>query len=91
MIIALSVPEDTVSLPQKEANIEVKLETWDYGTVAQILHLGTYQQEDASVERLQQFIGDSGYRISGPHEEEYLTKPDAKAPQTIIRYQVSKK
>lgn len=91
MIIALPVPEGTISLPQKEANIEVKLETWDYGTVAQILHLGAYDREDASIERLHQFIRDSGYEITGPHEEEYLTRPDAKIPKTIIRYQVSRK
>ncbi len=91
MIIALPVPEDTTSLPQKVAGIEVKLETWDYGTVAQILHLGTYDQEEASVERLHKFIEDSGYEIVGLHEEEYLTRPDAKVPKTIIRYPIRKK
>jgi len=91
MVIGLPVPEDTASLPQKVAGTEVKLESWDYGTVAQILHLGTYDREDASVERLHEFIEESGYEISGTHEEEYLTSPDAKSPKTIIRYQVSKK
>ena len=90
-IIGLPVPENTTSLPQKVACIEVKLETWDYGTVAQILHLGAYDQEEATVERLQQFIAESGYEIAGLHEEEYLTRPDAKAPKTIIRYPVRKK
>jgi hypothetical protein len=28
------------------------------------------------------------YEIAGPHEEEYLTRPDAKVPKTIIRYAV---
>jgi len=91
MIIGLPVPEDTTSLPQKVATIEVKIETWDYGTVAQILHLGAYDQEDATVERLQKFIEDSGYEIAGLHEEEYLTRPDAKVVKTIIRYPVKKK
>ena len=91
MIIGLPVPEDTTSLPQKVATIEVKLETWDYGTVAQILHLGAYDQEDATVERLQKFIEDSGYEIAGLHEEEYLTTPDAKVPKTIIRYPVRRR
>ncbi len=91
MIIGLPVPEDTTSLPQKVATIEVKLETWDYGTVAQVLHLGTYDQEDATVERLQKFIEDSGYEIAGLHEEEYLTTPDAKVPKTIIRYPVRRR
>jgi len=91
MIIGLPVPEDTTSLPQKVAGTEVKIETWEYGTVAQILHLGAYDQEDATVERLQHFIEDSGYEIAGVHEEEYLTSPDAKVIKTIIRYSVKKK
>ena len=90
-IIGLPIPEDTTSLPQKVPGIEVKLETWEYGTVAQILHLGAYDQEGPTVERLHKFIDDSGYEIAGVHEEEYLTTPDAKVPKTIIRYTVRKK
>ncbi len=90
-IIALPIPEDTASLLQKVPNIEVKLETWEYGAVAQILHLGAYDQEQPTIERLQKFIEDSGYEIAGMHEEEYLTTPDAKVPKTIIRYVVRKK
>jgi hypothetical protein len=90
-IMALPIPEDTTSLPQKVPNIEVKMETWEYGTVAQILHLGAYDQEEASIERLHRFIEDSGYEIAGDHEEEYLTRPDAKVVKTIIRYPLRKK
>ena len=35
-----------------------------------------------------EFIAASGYEIAGPHEEEYLTQPDAKQMKTIIRYPV---
>ena len=90
-IIGLPIPEGTTSLPQKVPNIEVKLETWEYGTVAQILHLGAYDQEYPTVERLHKFIQDSGYEIAGVHEEEYLTSPDAKVVKTIIRYPIKKK
>jgi len=90
-IIGLPIPEDTTSLPQKVPGVEVKIETWEYGTVAQILPLGAYDQEYATVERLHQFIDDSGYEIAGAHEEEYLTRPDAKVPKTLIRYPVRKK
>ena len=90
-IIGLPVPEDTNSLPQKVADVEVKLETWDYGTVAQILHLRAYDQEGPTVERLQKFIEDNGYEIAGLHEEEYLTSPDAKVVKTIIRYPIRKR
>ncbi len=90
-IIGLPIPEDTTSLPQKVPGVEVKIETWEYGTVAQILHLGAYDQEQPTVERLQKFIEESGYQIAGVHEEEYLTSPDAKVVKTIIRYAVKKK
>jgi len=90
-IIGLPVPEDTTSLPQKVAGIEVKLETWEYGTVAQILHLGPYDQEFPTIERLHRFIEDSGYEIAGMHEEEYLSRPNVKVPKTIIRYPVRKR
>jgi hypothetical protein len=88
MEIGLPVPEDTAILPQKDLGTEVTLETWRYGSVGQILHLGGYDQEEESVARLQRFITDEGYRVSGVHEEEYVTRPDAKTPKTIIRYPV---
>jgi len=90
-IICLPIPEDTTALPQKVPGIEVKIETWEYGTIAQILHLGAYDQEYATVDRLHRFIEDNGYEIAGIHEEEYLTTPDAKVIKTLIRYPVRKK
>ena len=91
MHIGLPVPDDVASLPQKVEGTEVALETWDYGTVAQILHLGAYDQEEGSVGRLLRFIEEGGYEISGVHEEEYLTSPAARIPKTIIRYPVRPK
>jgi hypothetical protein len=91
MLVGLPIPEDTTSLPQKVPNIEIKIEPWQYGTVAQILHLGPYDQETATIERLQKFIADNGYEIAGDHEEEYLTTPNAKVIKTIIRYAIQKK
>ena len=69
IITGIPVPDNTISLPQKEPGTEVKLETWEYGTVAQILHLGRYDQETETIERLQQFITANGCEIAGPHEE----------------------
>jgi hypothetical protein len=91
MILGLPIPADTTVLPQKVPNVTVNIETWNYGTVGQSLHLGPYDQEDASVARLQGFIADSGYEITGVHEEEYLTTPDAKVIKTLIRYEIKKK
>ncbi len=91
IVAGLPIPDNTTSLPQKEPNTEVKIEAWEYGTVAQILHLGPYDQETETIERLQQFITENGYEITGPHEEEYQSRPDAKVIKTLIRYQVKKR
>ncbi len=91
IITGVPVPGNTTSLPQKVAGIEVGLETWGYGMVAEILHLGAYDQEGPTVELLHRFIEESGYAIAGCHEEEYLTRPDAKLIKTIIRYEIRKR
>jgi hypothetical protein len=90
-IWGLPLPEDTTEVPQKVPGVEVKIETWEYSTVAQILHLGPYSEEPPTIQRLHEFIAANGYEIAGAHEEEYLTKPDAKVPKTLIRYPVRKK
>jgi len=90
-IWGLPVPEDTISLPQKVPEIEVRLETWNYGKVAQILHVGPYGEEEPTVKRLHDFISRNGYEIAGVHEEEYLTSPEARVIKTVIRYPIKKK
>lgn len=87
---ALPVRDDTEVLPQKSPDVEVKLETWEYGTVAQVLHVGPYSEEGPTVAALHKFVEDSGYRLIGDHEEEYLTKPTSKVVKTIIRHRVEK-
>ncbi|MFH1088159.1 MAG: GyrI-like domain-containing protein [Chloroflexota bacterium] len=89
-IWGLPVPDDTTSLPQKPPGFDIKIETWQYGTVAQILHVGPFETEMATVERLHQFVAANGYQIAGPHEEEYLTTPRAKVQKTLIRYSIRK-
>jgi hypothetical protein len=86
----IPVPDDLEAdeLPQTVPGVPVTLETWEYGTMAHILHLGPYAEEAATVERLHAFLAESGYEIAGPHEEEYLTQPGAKQMKTIIRYPV---
>ena len=91
VVLGVPIPEDIASLPQKVPGVEVKIETWDYGTVAEILHLGPYDQEGPTVERLHNFVKDSGYELAGAHEEEYVSKPDAKVVRTIVRYPVRRK
>jgi len=76
---------------------DVTIETWDYGEVAEVLHVGPYEDEATTVARLQGFLDAQGYHIVGPHEEEYVKGPgmifrgDPKKYLTVLRYQVTKK
>ncbi len=90
-IWGLPIPDDVTLLHQKVSGVEVKVEVWQYGKVAQILHIGSYDTEGPTVQRLHDFISRSGYEIAGVHEEEYLTTPKAKVQKTIIRYPIKKK
>ena len=86
---ALPLPDGTTEVTQKVPKPPVGVENWEYGTVAQILHLGEYaEEEEPTIARLHAFIAEQGYEIVGPHEEEYLSRPGAKEPKTVIRYQV---
>jgi hypothetical protein len=85
---AIPVPDDTDELPQTVPDVPVALETWRYGTVAHVLHLGPYADEAPTVERLRAFIAAQGLEIAGAHEEEYLSRPQAKQMKTVIRYPV---
>lgn len=78
-------------LIQKDPKIKVIVDVWKGGEYAEILHLGKYTEEGPTVQRLHDCIKESGYELAGPHEEEYLTKPDAKNMKTVIRYLVKKK
>lgn len=97
-IYAIPVAESVTVIPEKalEEHPALKLETWDYGLVAEILHIGSYDSENPTVDRLHQYITDQGYEIAGPHEEEYLKGPGMFGPgnpdkyYTIIRYPVRK-
>lgn len=89
----LPLPEGVTELPVG-IDERLEVETWQYGTVAQILHVGSYDSEKESIDVLRQFIADQGYVISGEHEEVYLKGPNMfgfgneENFLTIIRYQV---
>ncbi|MBC8192808.1 MAG: GyrI-like domain-containing protein [FCB group bacterium] len=96
-IYAIPVAETVTEIPDDilSEHPALKLETWEYGLVAEILHKGSYASEGPTVKRLHEFITESGYEISGLHEEEYLKGPGMFGPGnpdkyfTIIRYPVA--
>ena len=93
---ALPVPEAVESLPEHEppGGVTASITTWEYGTIAEILHIGRYDAEKPTVERLKAFVEAEGYETFGGHEEEYVVGPTMAGPgnpdeyRTILRYRV---
>lgn len=88
------VPDKIGSIPrviQKEYP-EVKLEIWKYGTIGKILHIGSYETENKSIEKLDKFISNNHSVKDSILEEEYLQGPgfftdgNPEEYYTIIRY-----
>jgi len=97
-LYAMPVPDSVTKMPPGDGKdgLEVALATWEYGEVAEILHVGAYSAEEPTIARLKGFVSDQGYEVAGPHEEEYLRGPgmlfagDPGGYLTLIRYQVRK-
>lgn len=84
---------------------EVKLVRYEEGLCAQLLHVGPYDDEPASIEILEQFVEEQGceadFRRGNPglsggrfHHEIYLGDPRRTAPErlkTVIRHPVRRK
>jgi hypothetical protein len=93
---AMPVPESIRELPRDvdADGLHAELARWEYGEVAEILHVGPYDTEAPTIERLQQFIARSHYVVAGDHEEEYVKGPgmlglgNPRDYRTIIRYAV---
>lgn len=66
----------------------LRYETFTEGLVAQTLHIGPFDDEGPTVERVHQFIADSDQQLRGKHHEIYLSDIRRAAPKnwkTIIR------
>lgn len=93
---ALPVPEGVESLPEHTPpeGVAASITTWEYGTVAEILHIGRYEAEQPTIERLEAFVEAEGYETFGGHEEEYIVGPTMAGPgnpdeyRTILTYRV---
>ena len=69
----------------------VRLERYDEGPAAQILHIGPYATEGPTVAQLHAFIEQQGRVLRGKHHEIYLGDPRKSAPEklrTVIRQRV---
>lgn len=73
-----------------------RLETYTEGLCCQVMHIGPYDEEPASIEMLEQFIATNGYvndmSDTRRHHEIYLTDPRKITPKqkTVIRHPIRK-
>lgn len=91
---AIPVPEGTV-LSETAVKSGARLAYWEYGDTAEILHIGSYESETGTIERLEAYVKAQGYAGAWDHEEEYLRGPGVGfvKPQdywTIVRYRMKK-
>lgn len=73
---------------------KLQFKTIDEGLCCQILHLGSYDDEPASFEKMKQYCKENGYeRTSLKHREIYLSDPrktEASKLKTVLRFKVVK-
>ena len=78
----------------KEGDFEaVQLESIHEGKCVQVLHVGPYEREPESIEKMRTAAAEAGYEFLGPHREIYLSDPRRVAPEklkTILRIPVEK-
>jgi hypothetical protein len=69
----------------KEAPLldRVRVETLDEGRCVQIMHVGPYDAETATIRRLHDYMTDNGMSFRGKHHEIYLSDPRRTAPQRL--------
>jgi len=69
----------------------LRLETFHEGLSMQILHVGPYAEEPATLARMEAFARENGYRRRGKHHEIYLGDPRRADPaklKTVLRQPV---
>lgn len=71
----------------------IRFESFTEGKAAQIMHIGPFTEEGPTIERVHQFIWDSGHELGGKHHEIYLSdirKADPSKWRTVIRQPIKK-
>ncbi len=86
-VVGLPVPEETASVPQRVGQEPVRLETWEYGTVAQIPCQPDTPTDEHPAETLIRFITETDHVVIGVYEEEYRAG-DGCLTAELIRYRV---
>jgi|SRR5665648_87088 len=72
---------------------EIRFESFEEGTVTQILHVGSFDSEGPTAERMHAYAIDQGYHLCGKHHEIYLNDFNRTAPErlkTVLRHPICK-
>lgn len=87
------------TLHAKKPNLDLslaRLVDWEEGLCAQVMHIGTFDEEVATVKKLEEFIIEQGYKndISNvrQHHEIYMSDPRKCKPekmQSVIRHPIA--
>ncbi len=70
---------------------KLRLETFNEGLSIQIMHIGPYTDEPATIDKMDAFAEEHGYRMRGKHHEIYLGDPlraDPAKLKTVLRHPV---
>ena len=69
----------------------LRLETFREGLCVQTMHLGPYDTEPATIEKMKLWAAENGYRLTGKHHEIYMGDPRRTQPEklkTVLRHPV---
>lgn len=69
----------------------MRMERFEEGWSAQILHVGPFSEEGPTIERLHAFVEEQGLHFRGKHHEIYLSdrrRTPPGRPRTVIRQPV---
>lgn len=68
---------------------KVRLESFEEGLSAEIMHIGPWAAERPTIERLHKYIADSGHKLHGRHHEIYMSDMRRTKPEklkTVVRH-----
>jgi hypothetical protein len=72
---------------------KMRFERFQEGLCIQIMHIGPYSEEPRTLEKMDAFAAEHGYRFRGRHHEIYLGDPRRAKPEklkTVLRHAVEK-
>lgn len=68
-----------------------RFERFHEGSSVQIMHIGPYSEEPATIEKMHAFAQENGYELRGKHHEIYIGDPRRSKPEnlkTVLRHPV---